>query len=99
MPRSLFRLLPLGRSACGDAISLARIGANERGELAKGIVASRANAGDVKKLVKQLKLKARREVIEHRRVDRPWGHYKMIDAGARYQVKRIVVNPGATLSL
>jgi mannose-1-phosphate guanylyltransferase / mannose-6-phosphate isomerase len=63
------------------------------------LVASRANAGDVKKLVKQLKLKARREVVEHRRVDRPWGHYKMIDAGERYQVKRIVVNPGATLSL
>jgi mannose-1-phosphate guanylyltransferase / mannose-6-phosphate isomerase len=63
------------------------------------LVASRANAGDVKKLVMQLKLKDRREVVEHRRVDRPWGHYKLVDAGARYQVKRIVVNPGATLSL
>src|SRR5690606_38091833 len=45
------------------------------------LVASRANAGDVKNLVKQLKLKDRREVVEHRRVDRPWGHYKMVDTG------------------
>ena len=63
------------------------------------LVASRSKSGDVKTLVKQLKLKGRPEVLTHRRVYRPWGHYQTVDAGARHQVKRIVVNPGATLSL
>ena len=35
----------------------------------------------------------------HRKVYRPWGWYDSIDMGERFQVKRIVVNPGATLSL
>jgi mannose-1-phosphate guanylyltransferase/mannose-6-phosphate isomerase len=63
------------------------------------LVTSRNKSGDVKTLVKQLKLKGRPEVLNHRRVYRPWGHYHTVDAGARHQVKRIVVNPGATLSL
>jgi mannose-1-phosphate guanylyltransferase / mannose-6-phosphate isomerase len=63
------------------------------------LVTSRAKTGDVKTLVKQLKQKARAEVLTHRRVYRPWGHYQTVDAGGRYHVKRIVVNPGATLSL
>jgi mannose-1-phosphate guanylyltransferase/mannose-6-phosphate isomerase len=63
------------------------------------LVASRDEAADVKTLVKQLKTKNRREVTEHRRVYRPWGYYQAVDLGTRYQVKRIVVNPGAKLSL
>jgi mannose-1-phosphate guanylyltransferase/mannose-6-phosphate isomerase len=63
------------------------------------LVTSRAKAGDVKLLVKHLRLKARPEILTHRRVYRPWGHYQTIDAGGRDHVKRIVVNPGATLSL
>ena len=35
----------------------------------------------------------------HRRVHRPWGNYEPIDDGSRYQVKRLTVNPGASLSL
>ena len=41
----------------------------------------------------------RDESVTHRRVVRPWGSYEEIDQGARFQVKRIIVNPGAQLSL
>lgn len=41
----------------------------------------------------------RKEQIEHRRVHRPWGWYEGVDAGERFQVKRIMVEPGAQLSL
>ena len=47
----------------------------------------------------QLKGTARREATEHRRIYRPWGYYQGVDAGPRYQVKRIVVKPGGQLSL
>ena len=63
------------------------------------LVAARDKAEDVKKLVERLKTENRREAIEHRRIYRPWGYYQSIDTGARYQVKRIVVKPGAKLSL
>jgi len=41
----------------------------------------------------------RTEHAMHRKVHRPWGWYDSVDAGPRFQVKRIMVNPGATLSL
>lgn len=63
------------------------------------LVAARQKAETVKALVERLKAQNRREAIEHRRIDRPWGYYQSVDAGARYQVKRIVVKPGAKLSL
>ena len=63
------------------------------------LVAAREKADDVKALVEQLKIENRREAVEHRRIYRPWGYYQSIDAGTRYQVKRIVVKPGAELSL
>jgi mannose-1-phosphate guanylyltransferase / mannose-6-phosphate isomerase len=53
----------------------------------------------VKHLVETLKTSNRREAIEHRRSHRPWGYYQSVDEGSRYQVKRIVVKPGARLSL
>ncbi len=59
-----------------------------------------AEQGDkVKQLVTQLKRENRREAGEHKRIFRPWGYYQSIDAGGRYQVKRIVVKPGERLSL
>ena len=59
-----------------------------------------ANEADkVKMLVNDLKRRNRREVVEHRRVYRPWGYYQSIDHGPRYQVKRILVRPGGQLSL
>ena len=53
----------------------------------------------VKQVVEHLKSKERTEHLHHTRVYRPWGHYEGIDAGDRFQVKRITVKPGEKLSL
>jgi len=63
------------------------------------LVASKDSAQEVKQIVELLKLDGRSEHQMHRRVHRPWGDYEGIDVGERYQVKRITVKPGATLSL
>lgn len=63
------------------------------------LVAHRGKAQDVKKIVERLNASGRHESVTHRRVVRPWGSYEGIDQGERFQVKRIVVNPGAQLSL
>ena len=63
------------------------------------MVADKRCTQDVKKLVARLKTDARSEAAAHRKIHRPWGYYDSIDAGERFQVKRIVVNPGAALSL
>lgn len=63
------------------------------------LVAHKDHVQDVKKIVERLNSAGRSESVTHRRVYRPWGSYEGIDAGSRFQVKRIVVNPGATLSL
>ena len=63
------------------------------------LVAARDKAEEVKALVEQLKAQNRPQADEHLRVYRPWGYYQGVDIGARYQVKRIVVKPSATLSL
>jgi len=63
------------------------------------LVLNAKEADKVKALVDDLKRRNRREVIEHRRVYRPWGYYQSIDLGPRYQVKRILVRPGGCLSL
>lgn len=63
------------------------------------LVTHKSRAQDVKKIVEQLKQRGRSECLVHRQVYRPWGSYEGIDAGERFQVKRIVVNPGASLSL
>ena len=63
------------------------------------MVASKDHAQDVKKLVESLKGDERTQFQSHRKVYRPWGYYESIDVGERFQVKRITVNPGASLSL
>jgi mannose-1-phosphate guanylyltransferase/mannose-6-phosphate isomerase len=63
------------------------------------LVVPRDRAQDVRELVTKLKASKRREATDHRRVHRPWGYYDSVDAGERFQVKRIVVHPGGTLSL
>lgn len=63
------------------------------------LVADRTRAEDIKKLVGQLTKAGRREAVEHLRSYRPWGMIEVIDAGKRYLVKRITVNPGGKLSL
>ena len=63
------------------------------------LVLDRAHGDKVKQLVDLLKAQKRREALEHKRSYRPWGYYQSVDQGERYQVKRIVVKPGARLSL
>jgi mannose-1-phosphate guanylyltransferase/mannose-6-phosphate isomerase len=63
------------------------------------LVVPRDRAEAVKDLVVSLKQAAYPEATDHRRVYRPWGHYESVDAGERFQVKRLVVAPGGTLSL
>lgn len=63
------------------------------------LVAHRERVQDVKEIVNQLKNGDRVETILHRKVHRPWGSYEGIDVEDRFQVKRITVNPGASLSL
>lgn len=63
------------------------------------MVAPKHRAQEVKQIVERLKSENRSERLSHRRVYRPWGTYEGIDAGDRFQVKRIVVKPGGALSL
>jgi len=63
------------------------------------LVAPKDRVQDVKKLVARLKEQGRYEHSLHREVFRPWGSYDSIENGERFQVKRLKVNPGATLSL
>ena len=63
------------------------------------LVSTRERADDVKLAVEQLKRERRTEHAAHRRVYRPWGYYESIDAGEGFQVKRLMVKPGARLSL
>jgi mannose-1-phosphate guanylyltransferase/mannose-6-phosphate isomerase len=63
------------------------------------LVAPRSRVQDVKKLVAQLKERGRYEHSLHREVFRPWGSYDSIEAGSRFQVKRLKIKPGAQLSL
>jgi mannose-1-phosphate guanylyltransferase / mannose-6-phosphate isomerase len=63
------------------------------------MVVPRARAQEVRELVNKLKAGKRPEATDHKRVHRPWGYYESIDMGERFQVKRIVVNPGGILSL
>ena len=59
----------------------------------------RDRAQDVKKVVDRLKAAKRGQAVAHNRVYRPWGFYESLIQGERFQVKRIVVTPGAKLSL
>jgi mannose-1-phosphate guanylyltransferase/mannose-6-phosphate isomerase len=63
------------------------------------LVASRERTQDVRRVVDWLNAQGREEGRSHRRVYRPWGAYEQLDAGERYQVKRLTVKPGAELSL
>jgi mannose-1-phosphate guanylyltransferase len=63
------------------------------------LVANRDHVQDVKKVVAQLKLQAHESYRLHRTVSRPWGTYTVLEDGPRFKIKRIVVKPGASLSL
>lgn len=63
------------------------------------LVVHKDKVQDVKKVVEAIKNSGRHEHMNHREVYRPWGVYDSIEAGERYQVKRITVSPGAKLSV
>lgn len=63
------------------------------------LVAHKDQVQQVKQAVEEIARKDRQEHLFHREVHRPWGSYDSIDNGHRYQVKRITVKPGASLSL
>jgi len=63
------------------------------------MIANKDKVQDVKYIVEQLKKSNRKEADVHRKVYRPWGHYDLIDEGDRHHAKRIVVKPGAKLSV
>ncbi len=63
------------------------------------LVANKDNAQDVKIIAEQLKQEKRDELLQHKTIYRPWGHYSCISSGERHQTKRISVKPNAKLSL
>lgn len=63
------------------------------------LVTNREQSERVKNVVQRLTAMGRHESVTHRKVLRPWGSYESIDQGERFQVKRIIVNPGSSLSL
>jgi len=63
------------------------------------LVTRRAKAEQVKAVVAELEARSSPEAVHHRKVQRPWGSYDRIESGPRFQVKRIVVKPGGSLSL
>jgi mannose-1-phosphate guanylyltransferase/mannose-1-phosphate guanylyltransferase/mannose-6-phosphate isomerase len=63
------------------------------------LVANKHRDQDVKKVVERLRASNHATAIQTRRVYRPWGWYEGVDAGERFQVKRILVKPGQKLSL
>jgi mannose-1-phosphate guanylyltransferase/mannose-6-phosphate isomerase len=85
-----------------EGVLTAVVGANDLMVVASPdavLVLPRERAEAVKDLVAALKQAKHPEATDHRRVYRPWGHYESVDAGERFQVKRLVVAPGGTLSL
>lgn len=63
------------------------------------LVVDKRHVQDVKNVVQRLRTEHGAEIVNHRKVHRPWGCYDSIDHGDRFQVKRIIVDPGASLSL
>ena len=63
------------------------------------MVADKSRSQEVKHIVSALQKSGREEHTLHRKVHRPWGWYDSIDEAERFKVKRIMVKPGASLSL
>jgi mannose-1-phosphate guanylyltransferase/mannose-6-phosphate isomerase len=85
-----------------DEILTTVVGLNDVVVVAKPdavLVTSRNRSELVKDLVVSMRAKQRPEASEHIRMYRPWGWYQRIDRGSRFQVKRIMVQPGGRLSL
>lgn len=63
------------------------------------LVAKKGSVQDVKEVVLRLRKEGRTEHINHRKVHRPWGSYEVVDSGPGFQVKRLTLNAGASISL
>lgn len=63
------------------------------------LVSTKKNSQNIKNIVHKLKSDNRCEIDNHRKVFRPWGYFDSVDYGSGFQVKRILVNPGAKISL
>jgi mannose-1-phosphate guanylyltransferase/mannose-6-phosphate isomerase len=63
------------------------------------LVASKKNLASIEKIYQKLSNLNRNELINHRKVFRPWGYYDLLDKGENFQVKRILVNSNSKLSL
>lgn len=63
------------------------------------LVTPKGRVQEVRKIVENLKRNGREEHLLHKTVERPWGRYTVLEKGDRYKVKRILINPGAKLSL
>ena len=63
------------------------------------LITTQSESQNVKEIVTNLQDSDRKERMTHRKVFKPWGYYESIDGGDRHQVKHILVNPGASLSL
>jgi len=91
-----------GTLAIGDKRLIALIGLQDTVVIDTDdavLVAHKDRVQEVKEIVAALKQAKRPQATWHRKVYRPWGSYDGIDSGERFQVKRIVVKPGAALSL
>jgi mannose-1-phosphate guanylyltransferase/mannose-6-phosphate isomerase len=86
-----------GESRLVTAIGLENIVLIETVDAVMAVARDRAQ--DLKLVIDKLSAAGRDERLSHRRVYRPWGTYETVDIDQGFQVKRIVVNPGARLSL
>lgn len=87
---------------CADGACLSLIGLDNVIAVATAdaiLMAPKERAQDVSHVVKHLRAEGREEVVDHTRVYRPWGWYERLSIGARFQVKCLMVKPGAKLSL
>lgn len=85
-----------------DGMLTAVVGVSDLIVVATGdavLVSHKDRTQDVKHIVEQLRAQERRELREHSVTQRPWGQYERIDEGVGYQVKQIMLHPGASISL
>ena len=91
-----------GNSVRGEARLVAAVGVEDLVIVETDdavLVAAKEHAQNVKLAVEHLKASKRDEHIAHSRVYRPWGYYEGLDEGKDYQVKRLMVKPGAKIPL
>jgi mannose-1-phosphate guanylyltransferase/mannose-6-phosphate isomerase-like protein (cupin superfamily) len=63
------------------------------------LAAPKERVQEIRKIVETLKQKGSEEYLLHKKVERPWGNYTVLEKGSGYKIKRVVINPGAKLSL